>query len=207
MKDLVVLVPDRDLEAALRGILARPEALRARPVEYDLFVHPMRDPGCFHDADNFLGPFQPLYAHALVVFDAAWGGAPSNDPLELEAAVKASFARRSLVQWAEVVVVAPEVEAWIWSDSPHLSAALGWSASMGELRAWLGERDLWPPGTPKPSDPKRAVKAVRRQVGLPPSASIFTAIARTVSFQRCTDPAFLRLCELLRNWFPRLAAG
>jgi len=207
LKDLVVLVPDRDLEAALRGVLSRPEALQTRQVEYDLFVHPMRDPGCFHEADIFLGPFQPLYAHALVVFDAAWGGAPSNDPLELEGTVKGSFERRSLAPWAGVVVVSPEVEAWIWSDSPRLPAALGWSASLGELRAWLEERGLWPPGALKPPDPKLAVKAVRRQVGLPPSASIFTAVARTVSFQRCSDPAFLRLCGLLRGWFPRPASG
>jgi hypothetical protein len=148
-----------------------------------------------------------LYAHALVVFDAAWDGAPSSDAQALERAVRESFLRRALDRWAEAVVVAPEVEAWIWSESPHVPRALGWNASLDDLRAWLEERKLWPPGAPKPHDPKQAVKAVRRQVGLPPSASIITSLATTVSFHRCIDPAFLRLCSLLRDWFPRSADG
>lgn len=43
-KDLVVLVPDKNMEASLRGLLSRCAALGLRDVTFDLFVHPERDP-------------------------------------------------------------------------------------------------------------------------------------------------------------------
>ena len=40
-KDLVVLVADKNIEAVVSGLLARPEALGIRPVNYD--CNPQRD--------------------------------------------------------------------------------------------------------------------------------------------------------------------
>jgi hypothetical protein len=54
MKDLVILAADKDMEFALRGLLARPEALGMRPVDLDLFVEPDHDPGCALRGVEFL---------------------------------------------------------------------------------------------------------------------------------------------------------
>ena len=44
-KDLIILVADKNMEFAVRGILTRLEALGIRDITYDLYVHPERDPG------------------------------------------------------------------------------------------------------------------------------------------------------------------
>jgi hypothetical protein len=50
MKDLVCLAADRNIEAALRGLLERHPSLGIRPVSVDFHTHAGRDPGCFHVA-------------------------------------------------------------------------------------------------------------------------------------------------------------
>ena len=52
MIDLVCLVADKNLEAAIDGILRRPKAIGIREVQGELVVHPQRDPGCFHDSPH-----------------------------------------------------------------------------------------------------------------------------------------------------------
>ena len=40
MKDLIVLVADRDMEAGVKSILKRHKSLKIRPVKHDIFIHP-----------------------------------------------------------------------------------------------------------------------------------------------------------------------
>ncbi|MGQ9859519.1 MAG: hypothetical protein ACUVS3_12650 [Thermodesulfobacteriota bacterium] len=69
MKDLVVLVPDKNTEAAMKALLEhRQHALGIRPITFDIFVHPRRDPGVYHEAEEFLRPLQSQYRYALVLF-------------------------------------------------------------------------------------------------------------------------------------------
>ncbi|MEJ5276988.1 MAG: hypothetical protein WHU94_13845, partial [Thermogemmata sp.] len=68
MKDLVVLVADKNMEHALKGILGRPAALHIRPITFDIFIHPRRDPGVLNYAPNFLRLHMAKYRYALVLF-------------------------------------------------------------------------------------------------------------------------------------------
>ena len=52
VKDLVILVADKDLEHAMKGLLARPAALGIRAVETDIFVEPQHDPGELQNSLN-----------------------------------------------------------------------------------------------------------------------------------------------------------
>ena len=45
-KDLVVLVADKNMEFALRGLFSRTPSFGIHPVTADVFVHPEKDPGC-----------------------------------------------------------------------------------------------------------------------------------------------------------------
>jgi hypothetical protein len=45
MKDLILVVADKNMHFALRGALNRPEALGIRPITVEFFVHPGRDGG------------------------------------------------------------------------------------------------------------------------------------------------------------------
>ncbi len=207
MKDLACLVADKSIEATLRGLLQRPQAVGIRAVEYDIFVHPRRDPGCASSAHDFLLPFRGRYHHGLVVFDQAWDGAPRVGATELENNVRTGLARLGLAQWADVVVIEPELEVWVWSDSPHVDEVLGWKGSEPSLREWLKQERLWAEGTAKPRDPKQAVERALHVAKLPRSSSRYAQLARTVSVERCADPSFGRLRRLLQGWFGERAVA
>ena len=101
-------------------------------------------------------------------------------------------------------MIDPELEAWVWSDSPHVAQSLGWS-DMLVLRNWLVERGHWSKDQLKPFAPKRAYLDALRQQEIPVSNSHFVHIAENVSLRRCQDPSFIALSTLLRSWFPRPA--
>lgn len=204
--DLVVLVADGGIEQAIQGLLTRTIALGIRPlsrVEFPKFK-PL-DSGAFAHGAALVQAYGATHAHALVVFDAAWEGHPSEAPAELERQVEQRLTR----DWgrrARCVVIDPELEIWVWSDSPHVASALGWD-SMPELKAWLTRQGLWEPTAEKPGDPKKAYRAALGEKRIPPSNSIFHELAQKVSVQRCRDQAYLRLVQILRDWFPASSAA
>ena len=46
MTDLVCVVADKNMKAAMEGILGRHQALGIVAPTYEIVVHPDRDPGC-----------------------------------------------------------------------------------------------------------------------------------------------------------------
>jgi hypothetical protein len=199
--DLVCIVADRSIEAAIEAVLRRPQALGIRPLEFETLVHPERDPGCFHDPDKLLGGYTERAVHALVVLDRAWEGAPAKDAPELERLLEESLASIGPAEWARAVVIDPELEAWVFSDSPHVAATLGWTESAEAFRSALEAEGLWKRERAKPDDPKRAMDWALRRARLPRSSSLFRALASRVGLQRCEDRSFRRLVDLLRGWF------
>jgi hypothetical protein len=198
--DLVVIAADKCIEQALGALLRRHAAIGIRPIRFTIRVHPHKDPGCHGTGHELARAFAREARHALVVFDRAWEGAPTSDRKALEADVVSQL--RAL--WAEragCIVIDPELEAWVWSDSPLVAEALGWRRRQPGLRPWLEQAGLWPAGRPKPPDPKTAFREAMRQVGLPPAAAVFKQLAESVSIERCTDEAMADLLALLRRWF------
>lgn len=200
MIDLVCLLADKSIEAAIDGVLRRPEALGIRAIAFETIVHPRRDPGCFHEAGELLAGYTGRADHALIVLDRAWQGAPADTGPELERQLELSL-EVSTAGWARAVVIDPELEVWIFSDSPHVAAVLGWPQPMGEMRSALENEDLWRDGDAKPKDPKATVDWLLHRTRRPRSSSLFRELAGKVSLQRCEDRSFLRLASLLRGWF------
>jgi hypothetical protein len=198
-RDLILLVADRDQEATMRSLLQRPQALGIKKVSFDVRVHPRRDPGCRLEAHEFLRPFARQYRHALVIFDHAGCGREELTATELEGEVCAGI-RPIWEDRAAVVVVDPEIEIWIWSQSPHVARAVGWEKKQPPLRQWLRERGLWG-DAPKPPDPKAAMEAALREVRRPRSSSIFGEIAGRASVEGCSDLSFGRCRQVLDGWF------
>ena len=202
--DLICLVADRSIEAAVAGLLDRPEALAVRRIDYVVRPHPDKDPGCYRHADDFLSPFRKRYARALVIFDREGCGNESRSREELEAEVEEQLARSGWPARSRAIVLDPELESWVWSDSPHVDAALGWLGHTPPLRSWLAEQGLLVEDATKPKRPKEAMEAAMRQVRKPRSSSIYRELADKVSVRRCTDPAFERFRHTLQSWFPLL---
>jgi len=171
-KDIVILVADRDIESSLKGILSRTESLGIRRISFDIFIHRRRDPGCLTGGSEYLRTFVQLYNHAL-----GWGSR------------------------ADVIIIEPELESWVWSASPEVANSIGWHGRAGELKPWLSAKGFWADDTPKPSHPKEAMEAAMREVQLTRSAAVYKRIAEKVSLNQCSDPSFLRLKKLLREWY------
>ena len=69
MRDLLVLVPDADIEQAMNGLLVRTDSIDIAPMDFEIRRHVNRDSGCRTNAANFLRPYLRAYHYALVIFD------------------------------------------------------------------------------------------------------------------------------------------
>jgi hypothetical protein len=199
--DLVVVAPDKDIEQACLGLFGRHRSLRIRPIRSEVLVHPLRDPGCYRTGHELLIPMSREARHALVIFDRAWDGAPGESSERIATRVEERL-RPVWADRARCVVIDPEVDVWLWSDSPHVADVLGWFRRRRQLRRHLEEAGVWESGAAKPSDPKRAIDLALRKAGVVPSSAIFRRVAERVSLERCTDPSFRKLTGILRSWFP-----
>jgi hypothetical protein len=201
--DLSVLVADADQKAAIEGLLeSRTSSLGIRPCRFEVQKHPQRDNGCVGGGVKLLALARSQAEHALLVFDREGCGKEGETAEELEHRLDVELDQSGWEGRARTVVIDPETEIWLWSDSPHVATTFGWTSERGEIRAWLGERGFLAPGEMKPSHPKEAMLEVLRETGVKRSAANFGAIARKVSLDRCRDRSFLRLRDLLRGWFP-----
>jgi len=198
MKDLVVLVADKDMEQTLYGILSRTKSLGIREINKDIYPYPDHDPGCATRGVEFLSHFTATHEHALLIFDYEGSGTvkPVNE-------LKDSLNEQLTQHWedrARAIILNPELEIWVWSTSPHVEEVLGWKGRL-PLRDWLVKEGLLEAGEVKPERPKEAFEATIRKTGTPRSASLYRQLAGKVSLDRCSDPAFCELKEVLKNWF------
>lgn len=198
--DLIVLTADVQQEKTLETLLReRHGSLGIRQVSFSIFRHPRKDSGVCREAHSFLRPYQASYSYALVILDGEWSGAP-GDGTVLRAQIGERLAQSGWpAERCEVIVAEPELESWVWADSPVVAEELRleWAA----IRAPADELTAWPAGAAKPARPKELLEAVLRRQGRPRSAALFQAIARRVGLARCVDPSFALLRETLGRWF------
>lgn len=182
-KDLVVLVADKAMEQSVKALLTRPHEMGVRPIINDVFRHDHQDSGCFNDCHGHLqkkGWCRP-YGHALVMLDKAFDKQKKyqkHSAEELESIMESRLSGSGWDDRAAAIMIDPELEAWVWSDSPELDRCLGWDGQNPDLRSWLRQKGLLVEGSAKPADPKAAMLAALKKVGLPPSASIFKNLAK-----------------------------
>lgn len=208
MRDCVFLLADGTMEAMFQGFFGRDgchHSLETRPFSFDSqedIVSGTNDPRTYTQAHELLS-YQRTHLHAVIVLDKEWSGSPGVDQIRLDI-------RRNMMAsgWDEdafeVIVIDPELENWLWQESPHLVDAFQYDG-LQPLRHWLRDQDppMWLDGETKPVRPKEAVEAVLRMTKVPRSAAIYRQITERVSIRRCTDPSFALFCECMRRWFPR----
>lgn len=203
-RDLVVLVADKDAEHAVKGLLSRPESLGSRPITFDLLPHSEHDPGCVCTAHELLRRHASTHDRALVLFDYDGCGLESTPAQEIEAMVRARLCQNGWQEERiEVIAIVPELEAWVWTDSPNTASILGSTDSYGEICSWLSDKGFPPDSMGKPSPPKEAMESILRNNRKPWSAAIFGQLATKVTFRGCVDPSFRRFTGCLRKWFPQ----
>ena len=207
MIDLVCVVADKQMEAAISGLLDRPSALGIRRIDKEILRHPNHDPGCFTNPTDILRGYRESAEHALIILDHKWEGVPTQSGVELEDLIAEKFRIEGMADWAAPIVIDPELEAWVFSGSPHVNQILGWQNRNPGLREALERRGFQNHVNPKPDDPKAALEWALREARKPRNSSIFRELARKVSTRRCRDRAFQRLKNLLQDWFPPNSSG
>ena len=210
MRPLLFLVADKNMEYAIRGLFERDafhEVIRCAPFDFDTEPHRdikvasgQNDPGLFTRANELLRPFKDQYRHAVVMVDAQWDGSPGVEVIQNRLEQHLEDAGWSRADSLGLVLV-PEVDVWLWSDSPHSAEALGWP-SWKELRSALEAQRWLKQDAKKPEQPKEAAEWALRQKRKPRSSAIYRKVAARVSVKRCEDAALRLLLETLRRWFP-----
>lgn len=210
MNDLLFLVADTNMREAVAGLLERDQVHRiigCAPFAFDgrrdiKVAAGQNDPGLFVRANELLRPLAAEYRFAVVIADEEWEGSPGEEAIArrlLEHLVDAGWPPDR----ALALVVCPEADVWLWSDSPHSATALGWS-SWHDLRPALERAELLRPGETKPARPKEAAEWALKNCGhrLPRSAALYRQVSSRVSVNRCADRALGQLLTALRVWFP-----
>ena len=82
-----------------------------------------------------------------------------HQPQELQETLNREFDRSAWGKRARAIVLSPELEAWVWSGSPHVDDVAGWKNRQPSLKQWLverkvGSRVVWS----SPIGPKRHFK-------------------------------------------------
>jgi hypothetical protein len=204
MKDVLFLVADKNMEHTVKGLLELTDAHRrigCASFTWEVVVAVgQSDPGLFTRASEILRPFRDRFRHAIVMLDAQWEGAP--DPVDIRQRIDEHL---NSAGWPTSrglgIVIVPELEAWLWTDSDHTAKALGWR-SRDDLAAALTRNGYLTPSEEKPSRPKEAVLWALRQVRKPRSSTVYAAFSARASLERCADPALRELVDTVRRWFP-----
>jgi hypothetical protein len=201
VKDLVVLAADGQIESTVRGLLTRGQSLQTRAITADVYVHPEKDPGCLLRGHDFLRPFCRQYERALILCDRDGCGQEDLPRETLEEQIEERLAKSGWRGRAAAVVLDPELEIWVWSDSREVDRVLGWTGRQPGLADWLVSQGYCTAGQGKPNSPKRAFEEALQIARKGRSSAIYHQLAQRVGLNRCTDPAFLKLKGLLREWF------
>ena len=205
--DLVCLVADKQMKAALSTLLGRHSELDIRPITKVILQHPYHDPGCFHNPMEILRGYRQRAEHALIVLDHAWDGVPAAYGAKLESLIEDKLERDGMKSWAVPVVIEPELEAWVFNTSPHVNTVIGWTDRSPALREALEKQGFWEPETHKPSDPKKALEWIIRTTRKRRSSSLYRELAQKVNTKGCQDRAFRRMKQVLHDWFPPNSSG
>lgn len=199
--DLVILAAGKNESEIVRTLVEqRHRSLGIRPIRCSVLNHPRRDPGCLRESPQILQTYLTRAARALVVFDWEGSGREEQTAAELEEEVTATLEVRGWTDRCTVIVIAPELETWLWTSSPHVSRILGWGDDYEALVENLKDRGFrFVDG--KPDRPKEAVEFCLREKRVQRSSALYGEIAAKVSLTRCVDRSFQKLRSTLIKWF------
>lgn len=204
-RELVVLVADGTMEAVLRAFFERPfhHSLECAPFPFnparDIVYDPLNTDGGVHRrCHDILRRYLTTHRRALVVLDQQFGGEHPAEQVRLD--IETRLYANGWRGRAAAVVIDPELEVLLWQDNPNVERALRHRGP--SLRQLLAQDGRWPHGAAKPHAPKDLIKALIRANRAGPAMVVYSQIASVVTTGGCVDPAFHRIRDTLRAWFP-----
>ena len=204
-RELIILVADGTMRAVFQAFFERQfhHTLACSAFDFcprtDIVHDPLNTDGGVHRrCHEILRPYLKTHRRALVVLDQQFGGDRPAD--EVRRDIEHLLNANGWADRAAAVVIEPELEVLLWQDNPNVERALRHQG--GSLRQLLALDGRWPNGAAKPTDPKGVIQALIRGNRAGPPMVVYSQIARAVTTQGCVDPAFHRVRDSLRAWFP-----
>ena len=84
MKDLALLVADKNMDFSMRGILRRPESLGIRAVDYEIRTHVHHDGGVRTTGPETLAFMHGQFRHGILMLDWEGSGTELQGAIALE---------------------------------------------------------------------------------------------------------------------------
>ncbi len=203
-KDMLFYVADKDMEETIKGLLhvLFPEEKLS---EFCTILREREhDPGIYKNVGDFLRKFAKDYNHVMVFLDREGSGQDRKNSEEIEREIEKELIYNG---WDEnqvkVIVFDPELEIWLWIDSPLIAQMLGWD-DFHKLKSRLIDEGLWEKGKTKPHRPKEGMELACKEKRIPRSSSILKKIAENIPLKvlyTCQDPSFRRFIGTLEKWF------
>lgn len=209
MRDCMFYVADMNMAEAFKGFLTRQQfhqSLGCGQFSFDPLQDLARaagqtDGGLWRRAGGLCKGYIQTHRHLAVCLDRDFGGSPGQTQVRQDVEMQLVEAGWNKDQIA-VLVIDPELEQWIWQDSPHVESALKHS-SPPSLRQVLQNAGDWPAGQAKPNNPKEVLeRLVDQNLRGNRSSTIYSKITSRVSVKSCSDGEFLALQAALLRWFP-----
>jgi len=204
-RELVILVADNTMRAVFSAFFERRfhRSLGCAPFAFHPHLDLCRDPlntdgGVHKRCHEILRPYLATHKRAIVVIDQQFGGERPAE--EVRAEIEHRLNANGWRGRAAAAVIDPELEVLLWQDNPNVEHALGHKGP--PLRQILAADGRWPADAVKPPAPKELIQEVIRKNRAGAPDAVYSRIARTVSTHGCVDPAFHRIRETLREWFP-----
>ena len=197
MKDLFVLTADADMQAVLKTILARHQALGIRKISFLVDRHPMRDSGMVKDGPELarMQVQKDQYARLVLIWDHE-GSGHQGEASSAVAEITKRLDRASWIGRSGGIAIAPELEEWIWHNPESVAKQLG--LPRDRLDAEFARRDA--AAGPKELLEYLFLRTLRRR----PLPRDFEEIASVASVRQwMASESFGALVAMLRSWFPR----
>ena len=201
MKDLLVLTADKDAECLIKAFLDR--IIKTDEVKKFTFHvlphHPQRDPGVLNHSVDYVRPYLKEYKFLLVLFDHEGCGKESASRDKIETQIEKTLDANGWKNRNACVVLEPEIESWLWVNAAHLHDITDWSDKLS-VYGWLKKKGfLFKPDGQKPEQPKEAFECILKKQRIPYSSSLFAELAGKASYISCSDPAFSKFIDIIRN--------
>lgn len=189
------------MEFLVKGLLPRLFQIeRIQKFEFQVSVHPHRDPGIYNEAEDFLRSFTEKFDYALVLLDYLGCGREERLRSEIEKDIEGRLLKSGWLDRVCVVSIMPELENWIWVNEQRVQEAISWDQASG-LYDWLHKEKWKKIEESKPTQPKEAFEAALKQCNTPRSSSLYYEISSKASYRYCQDAAFHKMLNQLRDWF------
>lgn len=200
-KNLIILTADKNTQILLQTLIKRMQKVEnLQPFNFEVIVHPKRDPGVATNCHEFLRLFLSSHDYCIVLLDHEGSGKERILKMDLEREIEKTL---SINGWKErncCIVIKPELEIWLWVNAVQIHRLIDWEEEVN-IYEWLKLNGIEFIDN-KPTHPKEVFEILLRKQGIARSSSLYSKLAETASYRNCKDISFQKLRITLNQWFP-----